>query len=95
MRVEKIDVWGSGLDDSTVTLEVVPDSSWDQPPLQLVDAGTPGQRRPAVGVRLGLLDRARWLNTADTTVLCTVSTSSSTATVVIQATVELVSPFIV
>jgi len=92
MRIERIDAWGSGLDDSTIQLMIVSQPGWSQPNLQLEDVGTPGQQRPRIGVRLGLLDRARWFSTADTTVLCSLQTSSSTATIVLQATIELLSP---
>jgi len=92
VRVERIDVWGSGIDDSTLQVEIVPDVAWNQPSLQLEDVGTPGQRRPAIGVRLGLLDRGRWFGTADTTVIAQVSTSSLTSNIIVQATIELTSP---
>jgi len=92
MSIERIDVWGSASEDSTVAMQVVGDSSWNQPPVQWQDVGVPGQSRPRIGVRLGLLDRARWFGTADTTTLVNLSTSSNTATIVVQATIELLSP---
>jgi hypothetical protein len=94
-RIERIDLWGdqSTPGDSTNFLRVTlaADSSWDQPNFQVTDNGTVGNERPRVAFRLGLLDRARWFTTADTTVVCLITGPVNT-NVTIQATVELISP---
>lgn len=90
LRVERINVWAGAQQDNTMTVQV-PSLGGNNPPLTLTDSGTGGARRPAVGFRLGLLERSRFYGVADTTTLVTVSASVPT-TVVIQATVELASP---
>jgi len=67
------------------------DSSWDQPNFQVTDTGTVGNERPRVAFRLGLLDRARWFTTADTTPVCIITGPVDT-NVTIQATIEIISP---
>jgi hypothetical protein len=94
-RVERVDLWGSDTitSESSNSLSVVlsASSSWDQPNFQVTDVGTIGNERPRVGFRLGVLDRARWFNTAATELLCLITGSPGTE-VTVQATVELVSP---
>lgn len=89
MRIENLHVWAK--DGQDVALTVYPQAAWSQPPLSLVDSGTTGQRRAAVGFKLGLLDRARWFGTADTLVLATIAQSTSSS-FVIHATIELMAP---
>jgi hypothetical protein len=86
IRIDRVDVWA--LDGGQAEVTVSPDSSWNQPPLHLLDIGTAGQRRGAVGFRLGLLDRARFFGVAAADAVCTVGGGS----LVIQASIELISP---
>lgn len=94
-RIDRIDIWGDQTTpgDSTNFLRVTlaADSSWDQPNFQLTDIGTVGNQRPRVAFRLGLLDRARWFTTADTTSVCVITGPVDT-NVTIQAAIELISP---
>lgn len=99
VRFDTIKVWGAstqaGKEGDPLILLLPVDTSWDQPPLEAEDAGVMGQRRPAVGMRLGLLESARWFGTADTTILCRVrqsNVSPSDTQLVIQANLELMSP---
>lgn len=87
MRVDKLDIWGS--DTDRISVEVLPISGWSQPPFVVNDSGSPGNRRCAVGLRLGLLDRARFFNTSDTTSLATVVREEGE--IIVQATIELIS----
>jgi hypothetical protein len=94
VRFEKFDIWNnSALEGQTqsgpLAISIAPDSTSGQPPFQLVDNGTVGNRRSGVGFRLGLLERARFYGTADTTVIFTVQSGSS---VLVQVTMELLSP---
>lgn len=91
VQVERIDVYGPDNGGFELTLTVAPQSDWNQPPFSVTDFGTQGNERARCGVRLGLLDRARWFGTADTTVLATVG-GASTGSVIIQASVNLISP---
>jgi hypothetical protein len=90
-RIEKILIWGGADADGTITATVSAVSGFSQPPFTLIDSNTAGNRRPAVGFRLGLLDRSRFFGTADDTTLVTVSSSVATI-IVVQATIELISP---
>jgi len=101
IRIQKLQFWGPdynaietltpGVPSMTVT--VPSNSSWSQPPMQFADSGTGGQKRATIGYKLGLLDQARFFGPADTTTLATIKVNStSTAAVVVQVSVELVSP---
>jgi hypothetical protein len=99
IQVERIDVWGSDGNTGTLgalsalTLTVQPNSSYSQPPFVVTDNGTSGAVRARVGVRLGLLDRARWFGVADTTPLATISGDGTpTESIIIQASVVVISP---
>jgi hypothetical protein len=95
VQVERIEVFGSDLTavgSTQLTLTVDPVSAYSQPPFVVSDEGTTGAERARCGVRLGLLDRARWFGTADTTVLATVSASSTTEAVLVYASIQLISP---
>jgi hypothetical protein len=93
IRVEKIEVWSDATAEGSDLLEVQvsPDTSWNQPPFAVRDSGTVGNERAHVGFKLGLLDRARWFGTADTTELCVVRSGPDTACI-LQASIELISP---
>lgn len=90
-RIERVDVWGTANVDNTLSVSLPAVSAGSQPPVTYVDTGIAGQRRPMVGFRLGLLDRARFFGVADATVLATVNFSSGTS-LTIQAVLELSSP---
>lgn len=90
-RIERIDAWGTAQADATLSLTLAPQSGWNQPPFTVLDSNTSGQRRPACGVKLGLLDRARFWGPADETTLVTVSQSVA-GLIIVQATIELISP---
>jgi len=94
-RIERIDVFSNSAPSSVDTLRVTcaADAAWNQTTSEWVDTGIPGQVRAHVGFRLGLLDRARWFSTADTTPLCAVSVDIGPNKVIVQATVELQSNF--
>jgi len=99
IQVERIDVWGSDGSTGTIgavsalTLSLLPDSGFSQPPFVVTDNGTHGAERARVGVRLGLLDRARWFGVAATTPLATITGDGSpTESVIIQASVIVISP---
>lgn len=95
MQVERIDVYGpdqAGGEPLGITLTVQPASSYSQPPFVVSDEGTFGSERARCGVRLGLLDRARWFGVADTTVLATVSGPTATGDITVYASVNLISP---
>jgi len=95
MQVERIDVYGpdqATLSGAGITLTVQPVSSFSQPPFVVSDDGTFGSERARVGVRLGLLDRARWFGVADTTPLATVSSGLQTSAIIVYASVQLISP---
>lgn len=93
IRIEKILVYSgdAGEEASRLTVVVSPQSGWNQPPFQITDAGTVGNERARLGFKLGVLDRARWFGVADTTELCVVA-GIADSTVIIQASVELLSP---
>jgi hypothetical protein len=95
MQVERIDVYGSdqaGVTPLGISLTVQPQSSYAQPPFVVTDEGTYGSERARCGVRLGLLDRARWFGVADTTVLATVDGELATGDITVYASVNLISP---
>lgn len=92
MRIDRIDIWGEATSDGGLTVRLDSQSGWSQPNFTMRDSGTTGHQRPACGFRLGLLDRARFFGTADTTPLCTVSVATMEAyNCVVQASIELVS----
>jgi hypothetical protein len=102
-RIESVKVWGSASPgtaaksgESTPLIVRLPsDASWSQPISQWEDSGTAGQRRPAVGFQLGLLDRARWFGTSDNHVLCTIVQGieeGTIQTVVIHVSASWMSP---
>jgi len=98
IRFEKFDIWNSsyGNNGSTeagqLAVTVGPNAGTGQPPFQVTDHGTTGQRRAAVGFKLGLLERAHFFGTADTTVLFTVTSPAGMgANVIVHATIELMS----
>jgi hypothetical protein len=72
-------------------VQISPSSSWNQPPVTFTKSGTVGNIRAAIGFRLGLLDRARYFGTADTTELFVINAADG-ETVVVQASIELTSP---
>jgi len=93
VRFERFDVW-SGADAASsdvLTVTVSPQNDWSQPVFSVKDSGTVGNTRAKVGFRLGLLDRARYFGTAATTELFVVG-GLATSEVIIQASVELISP---
>lgn len=91
MRVENIHVWAPASPESGIAVEVLASSSQDQPSITYHDDGVQGHSRPRVGIKLGLLDRSRFFNTASTFTLVTI-TRDSTEPLVIQASLELTSP---
>jgi len=94
VRFEKFEVWSNSPASGTDTLSVLisTQDDWSQPTVSFLDTGTYGERRANIAFKLGLLDRARFFSTADTTVLFTAKSDSSGAgLVVVQATVELLS----
>jgi hypothetical protein len=96
IRIQKLMFWGQDFSSTAsqsvpLTVEVTSVSGWSQPPMQYSDQGTGGQKRSTVGFKLGLLDQARYFGPADSTVVATVKTAP-TSTVVVRASVELVSP---
>lgn len=72
-------------------VSLTPNSGWSQPTFDLEDVGTLGRERPHVGFSLGVLDRARWFNTADVTNLFQVIFEPD-STLTIQAKIQLTSP---
>jgi len=94
IRFEKFDIWNDSTEPSSLlSLNVFPDSDSAQPPFQLLDHGTAGNRRSGVGFRLGLLERARFYGTADTTVIFTVQQPAGTGTqILVHVTMEMLSP---
>lgn len=99
MRVERLDFWSDhvitavvGIDQLTITAAGNSDSG--QTVAQYIDSGVPGHRRAHVGFKLGLLQRARFLSTADDTPLASVAYDGGASHVIVQATVELASNFI-
>jgi len=94
VRFEKFDVWSGSPDEAAkLSITVGPDASSAQPPFQITDHGTSGQRRSAVGFKLGLLERARFFGTADTTALFTVLAPAGPGVqVFVHTTIELISP---
>jgi len=100
MRIERLDFWsthapatGSGSD--TIVVTAAGNSGNGQTVAQWLDSGVPGKRRAHVGFRLGLLERARFWNTADNTPLSAVSYDGGASSMLCQAVVELNSNFIV
>jgi hypothetical protein len=95
-RIERIDVFSNSSSEGTDTITVTAagNASWGQPVSQWIDSGVYGSVRAHVGYRLGLLDRARWFNTADNTPLGAVSSDAGASTLIVQAVVELKSNFI-
>jgi hypothetical protein len=95
-RIERIDIFSNSAPASldTITVTSAGNDSNGQTIAQWIDTGTPGQERAHVGYRLGLLERARWWNTADNTPLGAVSVDKGPNLVVVQAVVELESNFI-
>jgi hypothetical protein len=94
VRFEKFEIWSNSSSSGTDTLSVLVSTQddWSQPTVSFTDTGTYGARRASVGFKLGLLDRARWFSTADATVLFTAKADTGSAgTLVVQATVELLS----
>jgi hypothetical protein len=95
VQVERIEVYGSdagGADPFGLILTVEPVSGYSQPPFSVTDSGTTGAERARCGVRLGLLDRARWFGTADTTAIATVSSGTAVESVTVYASIQLISP---
>lgn len=93
-RLEKVDIWSNSSSTGTDTLTVLLPGvdEWSQPPVSFVDTGTYGNRRACVSFKLGLLNRARWLSVADTTVLFTAKADGqASGLLVVQATIELLS----
>jgi len=92
MQIEQVRVYSS--DGSTgptlLTVAISPSSSWSQPPVVFKDTATVGNMRAAIGFHLGLLDRARWFNTAATEELCVVA-SAVGETIIVQALISLIS----
>lgn len=94
VRFEKFEVWSNSSSSGTDTLSVLvaTQDDWSQPTVSFTDSGTYGARRACIAFKLGLLDRARWFSTADTTVLFTAKADTAGAgALVVQATVELLS----
>jgi hypothetical protein len=57
-----------------------------------MDTGVEAARRAKVGVKLGLMDRARYFGTADTFTLLEVSSSEPNVPITVQADIELWGP---
>lgn len=95
-RLEKVSVWGDQLvaGNGSGYLEVAlpPVSGWSQPATKWIDEGTLGNNRPHISFKYGILERARFLSTADDTPLFSVEGGQDTGQAVIHATLELVSP---
>jgi hypothetical protein len=95
VRLERVDFWSnssatSGTD--TLTVAISPVTSWNQPAVEWTDTGVVGQRRAHVGFLPGLLDRARYFNTADNSSICAVGIDTTgEAAVICQAKIELLS----
>lgn len=93
-RIDSVLIWGSdilGSDaDNNIKVTLSASSAWSQPNFQLLDNGTVGSERPKVGFRLGVLDRARWLNTASSELLCIITGPADTSAT-LQASIELIS----
>lgn len=98
IRITAIDVWGTATSNTIPGADVIPlqitvdsSSSWSQPPVTWIDSGTSGAERPRIGFALGLLDQARFFGTADTTELFSAK-GTPQSSLIVQCTVELVSP---
>lgn len=95
VRFEQFRVYGDQVlspeDPGRLRVSLTPNSGWSQPTFDLEDVGTLGRMRPHVGFMLGLLDRARWFNTADTTNLFQII-FDATSSITVQAKVTLTSP---
>lgn len=90
VRIEKIQIWG--LPDSVLEVQVPTDNGWDQPPIEWEDTGVPGQSRPRIAFKLGLLDRTRWFSPTSEQILFRAIVTPD-AGLVIHASVALMSPF--
>jgi hypothetical protein len=95
VRIDRLDFWTNSSHTSgtdTLTVAVAASTSWDQPPVEWTDTGVVGQRRAHIGFTPGLLDRARYFNTADAGSICAVGVDGEGEQVVIcQAQVQLMS----
>lgn len=91
MRVEKLSFWTTTVTTGSLNVEVLGDSSWSLPKRVFSDKGAEASQRPKIGLKLGLLDRARFYSTAATSALCAVGTSEPNIPITVQATVELIS----
>lgn len=93
-RIERIDVFSNSSPGEIDSINVVIAGSGSQGVAQWLDNGVPGSHRAHIGYRLGLLDRAKWHNTADGTNLGSITASTRPGSVIVQAVVELQSNFI-
>lgn len=95
IRFERFDLYGdqaSSLSEAgTLSVNLTPSSDWSQPAFELRSEGTVGNVRPSLAFRFGILDRARFFGTADTTNLFQILAPEGTI-VTLQATVEVISP---
>jgi len=93
MRVDKIVVWSEATLEGSdlLSLQLSPSSAWEQPPFAVKDSGTVGNVRARIGLKFGLLDRARWFGTAGTEELCVIASAPDT-TVILQASIDVISP---
>jgi len=94
MRIERLDFWSnsSSTGTDTIQVQVPPGAISGSPPASWTDTGVYGQRRAHIGFRFGLSERQFWHTTADEKSLCNVRTDvTPSTTVIIQATVELMS----
>jgi hypothetical protein len=99
VRFEKFLVYGpTELNTATSTAEGyvlqvnVPNGSFAGGTLSLRDAGTFGSRRPCVGFRPGLLERARWYNPSGLDPQFLVARAPTTVSLVVLVTASLRSP---
>lgn len=100
VRIERLDVWsdfkipteGATSTTNTDTLTVAIPPGGVSPATEWTDTGVPGQRRAHIGFRLGLMKRAEYNITANSTILCYAGMDTEDAFMIVQATVELTSP---
>jgi hypothetical protein len=101
VRVNLIRLWAptfanqASTGDSPTLRVVSGDDGLNEPPVSWSDNGTGGQQRPRIAFALGLREQAAWHGVASNQLLCTVAWTNSaggTPFVIVQASVELLSP---
>lgn len=95
-RINLIRVWGasenSGTDSGAIRVDVLIDNL-DSPSISWTDSGTGGQQRPRIAFALGLREQSSWFGVASTTRIFSVQHFGlEPSTVIVQASLELLSP---